>query len=39
LLESSDAVVEIPMLGQKESFNVAVSTGIALNELRRKSVV
>ena len=27
--------LEIPMLGQKESFNVATATGIALYELRR----
>lgn len=33
LLEASDAVVEIPMLGQKESFNVAVAAGIALHRL------
>jgi 23S rRNA (guanosine2251-2'-O)-methyltransferase len=29
-LKMSDAVVEIPMQGQKESLNVSVSTGIAL---------
>jgi 23S rRNA (guanosine2251-2'-O)-methyltransferase len=33
LLEASDAVVEIPMLGQKESLNVAVATGVALYAL------
>ena len=34
LLEASDAVVEIPMLGKKESLNVAVAAGIALYSLR-----
>jgi len=33
LLEKADTIVEIPMLGQKESFNVAVATGIALYAL------
>lgn len=28
-----DALIEIPMLGQKESFNVSVATGIALYRL------
>lgn len=28
--EQCDALVEIPMTGQKESFNVSVATGIAL---------
>lgn len=32
-LNLSDSVVEIPMQGEKESLNVAVSTGIALYEL------
>lgn len=32
-LTQCDAIVEIPMQGQKESFNVAVSTGIALYAL------
>lgn len=31
-----DRSVMIPMLGQKESLNVAVATGIALYELRSK---
>lgn len=35
LLELSDAVVQIPMLGKKESMNVAVATGIALHQLRK----
>jgi tRNA G18 (ribose-2'-O)-methylase SpoU len=29
-LEASEAILEIPMQGTKESFNVSVSTGIAL---------
>jgi len=32
-LESSDFIVEIPMKGKKESFNVSVATGIALYQL------
>ncbi len=34
LLSMSDAVISIPMLGQKESLNVAVAAGIALHALR-----
>ena len=34
LLALSDAVVMIPMLGKKESLNVAVAAGIALHRLR-----
>lgn len=34
MLDLSDAVVEIPMLGQKESLNVSVAAGIALHRLR-----
>lgn len=34
LLSLSDAVVQIPMLGKKESLNVAVAAGIALHHLR-----
>lgn len=30
LLGQCDAFIEIPMVGQKESFNVSVATGIAL---------
>ncbi len=30
LVERADHVVEIPMFGKKESFNVSVATGIAL---------
>lgn len=34
LLARCQATVEIPMFGQKESFNVSVATGIALYGLR-----
>lgn len=34
ILEIADATVMIPMLGKKESLNVAVATGIALHHLR-----
>ena len=30
LLSQADQIIEIPMVGQKESFNVSVATGIAL---------
>lgn len=33
LLSQCDVVVEIPMRGMKESFNVSVATGMALYEL------
>jgi 23S rRNA (guanosine2251-2'-O)-methyltransferase len=33
LLKFCDQIVEIPMLGQKESFNVSVAAGIALYQL------
>lgn len=33
LLENCDTVIEIPMFGKKESFNVSVATGIALYRL------
>lgn len=32
-LSQVDAIVEIPMVGKKESFNVSVAAGIALYEL------
>jgi 23S rRNA (guanosine2251-2'-O)-methyltransferase len=35
LLEACDDVVEIPMVGEKESFNVSVAAGIALYELSK----
>jgi tRNA G18 (ribose-2'-O)-methylase SpoU len=34
MLALSDAIVQIPMLGSKESLNVAVAAGIALHHLR-----
>ncbi len=34
LLALADTVVKIPMLGKKESLNVAVAAGIALHHLR-----
>lgn len=34
LLKMLDEIIEIPMNGQKESFNVSVATGIALYALR-----
>ena len=33
LLESSDTILKIPMYGKKNSLNVAVASGIALNKL------
>jgi tRNA G18 (ribose-2'-O)-methylase SpoU len=33
LIEQCDDIIEIPMVGQKESFNVSVATGIALYAL------
>ena len=35
LLRQVDDIVEIPMRGQKESFNVSVAAGIALYELTK----
>lgn len=35
LLAQCDQLLEIPMLGQKESFNVSVATGIALWEITK----
>lgn len=37
ILNLSDAVVQIPMLGKKESLNVSVAAGIALHAIRSKS--
>lgn len=34
LLSASDDVIHIPMLGKKESLNVSVASGIALERLR-----
>jgi len=36
LLKNSDAVVKIPMFGEKESLNVATSCGIVLYEILRQ---
>ena len=36
ILELADERVTIPMLGQKESLNVVVATGIALYQIRNK---
>jgi len=36
LLSECDTIVEIPMVGKKESFNVSVATGIALYGLTTK---
>lgn len=33
LLAQCDDIIEVPMYGQKESFNVSVATGMALYEL------
>jgi tRNA G18 (ribose-2'-O)-methylase SpoU len=33
LIEQCDDIIEIPMVGKKESFNVSVATGIALYAL------
>jgi tRNA G18 (ribose-2'-O)-methylase SpoU len=34
ILSACDAIIEIPMLGRKESFNVAVAAAMALYHLR-----
>lgn len=36
LLKRSDVILEIPMLGAKESLNVSVAFGIAAFEIKRK---
>ncbi len=38
LLEASDRVVHIPMIGKKESLNVSVALGIALYQLKATSL-
>ena len=38
LLAQCDQLLEIPMLGQKESFNVSVATGIALWEITKSDL-
>jgi tRNA G18 (ribose-2'-O)-methylase SpoU len=37
VLSLANKIVEIPMMGRKESFNVAVSTAIALYDLMQKT--
>ena len=39
VLRQANAIVEIPMLGQKESLNVAVAFGIAAYALRARSSI
>jgi 23S rRNA (guanosine2251-2'-O)-methyltransferase len=39
LLEQCEDIIEIPMVGQKESFNVSVATGIALYALTTNKVI
>lgn len=39
ILALCDQILEIPMRGQKESFNVSVAAGIALYELKRLSLL
>ena len=34
IIDAADAVLELPMIGQKESLNVSVTAGIALYQLR-----
>ena len=34
LLDQCDDIIEIPMVGKKESFNVSVAAGIAMYQLR-----
>ncbi len=38
ILALCDGTLEIPMCGQKESFNVSIATGIALWELRKSDL-
>ncbi len=35
ILDLSDEIIEIPMLGKKESLNVSVATGIVLYEIQK----
>lgn len=39
LIERCDKIVHIPMLGQKESLNVATATGIAAFEIAKKHLL
>jgi tRNA G18 (ribose-2'-O)-methylase SpoU len=38
ILEKCDKILEIPMFGTKESFNVSVATAMALYELKRSDL-
>ena len=38
ILDQCDGLFEIPMCGQKESFNVSVATGIILWEIRKSDL-
>lgn len=38
ILKHSDAIIDLPMLGKKESLNVSVSFGIAGYELNKKRI-
>lgn len=38
ILSCADKIIEIPMLGKKESLNVAVATGIALYQIIEASI-
>jgi tRNA G18 (ribose-2'-O)-methylase SpoU len=35
ILDLSDEIIEIPMLGKKESLNVSVATGIILYNIQK----
>lgn len=39
ILDISDVILEIPMIGSKESFNVSVAASIALYELNRERLI
>lgn len=39
ILDISDVILEIPMIGSKESFNVSVAASIALYELNRDLLI
>lgn len=39
LLKNCEAIIEIPMVGKKESFNVSVATGIALYALTTNQAI
>ena len=38
VLNECDEILEIPMCGNKESFNVSVAAGIALWEIRKNEL-